>query len=59
MNRTDDPVKQTLQFHGGHDSDRSTVRIHSSVVPNDADLNEPFERVRDALNETLRSATSR
>jgi hypothetical protein len=46
--------RQRLRFHAAHDGDREVVDRHAKLVPRDADLQEPFERVREALRETMR-----
>jgi len=46
--------RQLLRFHAAHEEDQSVAEHGAAVVPNDADLREPFERVREALNETAR-----
>jgi hypothetical protein len=51
--------RQVLRFHGAHSSDRTVARRGAAVVPTDADLREPFERVREALNETARIGGTR
>ena len=51
--------RQMLRFHAGHASDRSVASRGARVVPNDADLREPFERVREALGETARLGGAR
>lgn len=58
----DPPIKlgrQNLRFHRGHTDDRSIVSGRAQHVPADADLKEPFERVREALQETLKSGALR
>jgi hypothetical protein len=51
--------RQRLRFHSAHAEDANLVRQHVSEVPKDADLAEPFSRVRDALQETLRAGALR
>jgi hypothetical protein len=51
--------RQFLRFHPAHDADRSVVSRGTQQIPTDADLQEPFERVREALQETLRSGALR
>lgn len=46
---------QILSFHSSHDGDAGNVRNQVEVLPEDADLAEPLERVREALSETVRS----
>lgn len=47
--------RQVLRFHAAHAGDQDVARNGAAVVPNDADLREPFERVREALGETAQS----
>jgi len=47
--------RQVLRFHAAHAGDQDVARHGAAVVPNDADLREPFERVREALGETAQS----
>jgi hypothetical protein len=51
--------RQMLRFHAGHAGDRSVASRGARVVPNNADLREPFERVREALSETARLGGAR
>ncbi|HEY3963629.1 MAG TPA: hypothetical protein VGM05_03665 [Planctomycetaceae bacterium] len=51
--------RQIIQFHVAHGGDQATVAGNSQQVPADADLQEPFERVREALQETLKSGALR
>lgn len=51
--------RQIIQFHSAHGGDHATVSRDSQQVPVDADLQEPFERVREALQETLKSGALR
>jgi hypothetical protein len=51
--------RQVLRFHAGHSNDRSVASRGARVVPANADLREPFERVREALGETARLGGSR
>jgi hypothetical protein len=51
--------RQIIRFHPAHSDDESTVSRDSRQIPTDADLQEPFERVREALQETLRSGALR
>jgi hypothetical protein len=46
---------QLLTFHSSHDADVGTVKNQAEALPQDADLAEPLERVREALSETVRS----
>lgn len=45
-----------LAFHPDFSEDVDAVRGHSKLIPGDADLAEPLERVREALQETLKAA---
>lgn len=47
---------QILTFHSSHSNDVSQVQEQAESLPNDADLTEPLERVREALNETIKGA---
>ncbi len=51
--------RQIIRFHAGHDDDREKVSRGATRIPADADLQEPFDRVREALQETLRSGALR
>jgi hypothetical protein len=51
--------RQVLRFHAAHAADRSVASRGARVVPNHADLREPFERVREALGETARLGGAR
>jgi hypothetical protein len=51
--------RQKIRFHASHGEDAEVVAAESKQVPADADLREPFERVREALLETLRSGALR
>ena len=51
--------RQMLHFHKAHVGDRSIASRGAEVVPNNADLREPFERVREALGETARLGGAR
>jgi len=48
-----------LRFHAAHAADRAAVETEARVIPASADLGEPFDRVRDALAETLRASFSK
>lgn len=48
---------QSLEFHAGHAADRASIEKHRAEIPDSADLQEPFDRIREALSETLKSAT--
>lgn len=47
--------RQIVRFHPAHEADRSALTRDAATIPADADLQEPFERVREALQETLRN----
>jgi hypothetical protein len=51
--------RQLLRFHAAHAADRSVASRGARVVPNHADLREPFERVREALGESARLGGTR
>ncbi|MEX0727231.1 MAG: hypothetical protein WEB58_11970 [Planctomycetaceae bacterium] len=51
--------KQWLRFHGSHNDDHAKVTESSKMIPHDADLLEPFERVREALLEASRNGAGR
>jgi hypothetical protein len=51
--------RQIVRFHHSHADDHSMVSRESQHIPADADLREPFQRVREALEETLRSGALR
>ncbi len=46
--------RQIIRLHRAHVEDGGTVQAGARHVPGDADLSEPFERVRSALYEALR-----
>ena len=50
---------EMLCLHKSHDQDRNEVEKFSKLVPADADLREPFERIREALVETIRLSMAR
>jgi hypothetical protein len=51
--------RQILRFHASHSEDQSIAQKGAASVPQDADLREPFERVREALNETAQTGAAR
>lgn len=51
--------QQWLLFHAEHGEDRVSVEKRQSQVPETADLKEPFERIREALSETLKVPAAR
>lgn len=48
--------RQTVRIHSAHAGDDDRIATGTTVIPADADLHEPFDRVREALHETLKSA---
>ena len=48
-----------LRFHEGHQTDSSFVSQQMHLIPGRADLEEPLERVQDALNETVKTVMAR
>ncbi len=51
--------KNRLRFDASHSMGRSAIENTSKNIPGDADLGEPFERVREALNEAIKMGSSR
>ena len=51
--------RQRLLFHHRFGEDREAVRHRAGDVPDTADLQEPFERIREALGETLKTSLAR
>ncbi|MBI1344856.1 hypothetical protein GC163_01055 [bacterium] len=51
--------KQHLRFANSAEPDRDSIRKASGQVPDTADLLEPFDRIREALAETLKVAVAR
>jgi len=51
--------KQRLMFHGDFAEDRDQIQRRSVEVPDTADLQEPFERIREALAEALKTPMAR
>ncbi len=49
---------QTALFHPDFAHDREAIRGKAGLVPKEADVREPFGRVRDALQETVSSNTA-
>jgi hypothetical protein len=47
--------RQWFRVHSGHNADRGELETQTTQVPKDADMREPFERVREALLETVKS----
>ena len=52
-------ARQFLQLDIAHSANRDKIIKGTSAIPTDANLNEPFERVREALNETLGAGVTR
>lgn len=46
--------RQIIRIHSAHESDEQSLLEEGKQIPADADLSEPFDRVREALQETLR-----
>jgi hypothetical protein len=51
--------RQSLRFHPSHAEDRSRLAKSAASVPDQADLFEPFDRVREALQETMKAGAGR
>jgi hypothetical protein len=51
--------RHSLRFHSSHADDQSRIAPSADSVPEQADLFEPFERVREALQETMKASTAR
>ena len=51
--------RQFLRFHSAHASDATSIEARAKLIPADADLKEPFERVREALGEAVKAGVSR
>lgn len=47
---------QRVRFHPEHPDDVEAVREQARLIPGDADTLEPIDRVREALQETLKGA---
>jgi Egg-laying hormone precursor len=50
--------KQKLRFHSSHQQDRQIIENNRNEMIEEADLTEPFERIRVALNETMNIAVA-
>ncbi len=48
-----------LRFHETHQDDSSFISKQSHLIPGQADLEEPLERVNEALNETIKTVMAR
>ncbi|MBA3313425.1 MAG: hypothetical protein M3552_02980 [Planctomycetota bacterium] len=51
--------RHSLRFHPSHADDHSRLASSAESVPEQADLFEPFERVREALHETMKASAAR
>jgi hypothetical protein len=51
--------RQSLRFHPSHADDEQRLASSAESVPEQADLFEPFERVREALQETMKASAIR
>ncbi len=51
--------QQFLRFHPSHSDDQPRLAKSATDVPEQADLFEPFERVREALQETIKAGSAR
>jgi len=51
--------QQRLLFHGDFEDDPRQIQQRAKQVPDTADLKEPFERIREALAETLKTPMAR
>ncbi len=51
--------KQKLRFHDAHAADRAEIIKQAAQIPDSADLKEPFDRIREALGETIKSQAQR
>lgn len=50
---------QAFGMHPDFPTDRDEIERYAKLIPAEATLSEPFERVREALEETLRLGTAR
>lgn len=48
-----------LRFHDAHAADADAMETRRHLIPDQADLSEPLERVREALAETVRTVFTR
>lgn len=48
--------RQEIRFHPDQSADFELIRAKAASIPKEADLSEPFARVREALQETLQSS---
>lgn len=51
--------RQIVRFHAAHPADRDRVATDAQQIAGEVDLHEPFDRVREALQETLKAAGAR
>ncbi|WP_417391122.1 hypothetical protein [Gimesia sp.] len=51
--------RNRLRFDAAHQTGKTAIENTSRNIPADADLGEPFERVREALNEAVKMGSSR
>ena len=51
--------KLALGMHADYPADRTEIERYAKLIPAEATLSEPFERVHEALQETLRLGTAR
>ncbi len=51
--------KQRLRFHESHAADRTEIAKQAAQIPDTADLKEPFDRVREALGETIKTQAAK
>ena len=51
--------RHVLRFHQAHQQDREAVQQATRRVSNEVDLSEPFDRIREALKETLQAGAIR
>ena len=56
---TSDLGGRQLRFHEAHQDDGDFVSQQLHLIPGQADLEEPLERVQEALNETVRTVMAR
>lgn len=50
---------ESITLSPTHQEDQSELEKFAKLVPGDADLREPFERIREALTETIRLSVAR
>ncbi|MEM7811290.1 MAG: hypothetical protein AAF532_07430 [Planctomycetota bacterium] len=62
LNDGDGPARvgrQTVRVHAAHAGDEASIASRTRSVPESADMLEPFERVREALRETVEAGARR